>query len=193
MAISTPTYYTLKYLRDITHVSVLRCTIYIQVVYFFWWFRTILSTQWQQSILGRSDVSRGGALRRRLLCLMSPWGSHIKCTRPLNPAMRTTTPFSANYRSRDNEKLLKMLLLTEVLRCVIMWLLQFLLNQSKYIIFCGHLPSSHAFCGVLDHTRRLPECRGIVNFPQHLKWHRRRLRSAPPRETSLRPRMDCYH
>ena len=52
-----------------------------------------------------------------------------------------------------------------------MWLLQFLLNQSKYIIFCGHLPSSHAFCGVLDHTRRLPECRYIVNVPQYLKWH----------------------
>ena len=44
MAISTPTYYTLKYLGDITHVTVLRCTNYIQVVYFFWWFRTILST-----------------------------------------------------------------------------------------------------------------------------------------------------
>ena len=44
MAISTPTYYTLKYLGGITHVPVLRCTNYIQVVYFFWWFRTILST-----------------------------------------------------------------------------------------------------------------------------------------------------
>ena len=44
MAISTPTYYTLKYLGGITHVTVLRCTNYIQVVYFFWWFRTILST-----------------------------------------------------------------------------------------------------------------------------------------------------
>ena len=44
MAISTPTYYTLKYLGGITYVPVLRCTNYIQVVYFFWWFRTILST-----------------------------------------------------------------------------------------------------------------------------------------------------
>ena len=35
MAISTPTYYTLKYLGGITHVPVLRCTNYIQVVYFF--------------------------------------------------------------------------------------------------------------------------------------------------------------
>ena len=35
MAISTPTYYTLKYLGGITHVPVLNCTNYIQVVYFF--------------------------------------------------------------------------------------------------------------------------------------------------------------
>ena len=35
MAISTPTYYTLKYLGGITHVPVLRCSNYIQVVYFF--------------------------------------------------------------------------------------------------------------------------------------------------------------
>ncbi len=44
MAISTPTYYTLKYLGGITHVIILNCTNYIQVVYFFWWFRTMLST-----------------------------------------------------------------------------------------------------------------------------------------------------
>ena len=190
MAISTPTYYTLKYLGDITHASVLRCSNYIQVVYFF----LVVSHHFEYLV-----VAVHSRPQRRFAWQRAPQASPMP-DESLGFAYKVYT--SIKPGNADNNALQRQLSLQRQRKIVEnvafnrsseMWLLQFLLNQSKYIIFCGHLPSSHAFCGVLDHTRRLPECRYIVNVPQYLKWHRRRLRSAPPRETSLRPRVDCYH